>query len=92
MISDPYSILGVSRDASDREIKRAYRNMSRKYHPDSYASSSAAEAEAAAEKFKQIQEAYNQIVNERSGRSSGGMEALMAVMEAASPIPKRTSI
>ena len=72
MISDPYSILGVSRDASDREIKRAYRNMSRKYHPDSYASSSAAEAEAAAEKFKQIQEAYNQIVNERSGRSSGG--------------------
>lgn len=72
MISDPYSILGVSRDASDREIKRAYRNMSRKYHPDSYASSPAAEAEAAAEKFKQIQEAYNQIVNERSGRSSGG--------------------
>lgn len=71
MINNPYSVLGINRDASDREIKKAYRNMSRKYHPDSYANSSAAEAQAAAEKFKQIQEAYNQIVDERSGKSSG---------------------
>lgn len=70
---DPYSVLGVSRSASDKEIKRAYRNLSRKYHPDSFANSPKAEAEAAAEKFKQIQEAYNQIVSERSmgGRSGG---------------------
>lgn len=72
MIGDPYQILGVSRSASDREIKKAYRDMSRKYHPDSYANRSAAEAEIAAEKFKQIQEAYNQIVDERSGKSYGG--------------------
>lgn len=71
MIQDPYSVLGVTRGASDKEIKRAYRNMSRKYHPDSYANRSGAEADAAAEKFKQVQEAYNQIVNERSGKSSG---------------------
>ncbi len=31
---DPYSVLGVSQDASDEEIKKAYRRLSRKYHPD----------------------------------------------------------
>lgn len=31
---DPYSILGISRDASDDEVKKAYRKLSRKYHPD----------------------------------------------------------
>lgn len=72
MVHDPYGVLGVSRGASDREIKKAYRNLSRKYHPDSFANSPASEANAAAEKFKQIQEAYNQIVNERSGGASGG--------------------
>ncbi len=72
MVHDPYGVLGVSRGASDREIKKAYRNLSRKYHPDSFANSPASEANAAAEKFKQIQEAYNQIVNERSGGASSG--------------------
>lgn len=71
MMNDPYSVLGVSRSASDREIKKAYRNLSRKYHPDSVANSSQWEADAAEERFKQIQEAYNQIVNERSGKASG---------------------
>ena len=71
MINDPYSVLGVSRSASDKEIKKAYRNQSRKFHPDSFANRSKAEADAAAERFKQIQEAYNQIVSERSGRTSG---------------------
>ena len=56
-MNDPYQILGVTRDASDREIKKAYRDLSRKYHPDSYAGKSEAEANAAAEKFKQVQEA-----------------------------------
>lgn len=33
-MSDPYQILGISRSASDEEVKKAYRNLSRKYHPD----------------------------------------------------------
>lgn len=70
-MNDPYQILGVTRDASDREIKKAYRDLSRKYHPDSYAGKSEAEANAAAEKFKQVQEAYNRIVDERSGKTTG---------------------
>ena len=70
-MNDPYQVLGVTRDASDREIKKAYRDLSRRYHPDSYAGKSEAEANAAAEKFKQVQEAYNQIVDERSGKATG---------------------
>lgn len=66
---DPYRVLGVSRDASDEEIKRAYRTLSRKYHPDSNVNNpNKAQAE---EKFKEIQEAYNQIQREKSGDYSG---------------------
>ena len=48
---DPYSILGISRDASDEEVKKAYRKMSRKYHPD--ANIDNPNKEQAEEKFKQ---------------------------------------
>ena len=57
---DPYSVLGVSRDASDDEIKKAYRRMSRKYHPD--ANINNPNREQAEEKFKQVQQAYEQIM------------------------------
>ena len=72
MISDPYSVLGVSPNASDDEIKKAYRNMSRKYHPDSYADNPL--SDLAEEKFKEVQEAYKQIMDERErgGSYSGG--------------------
>lgn len=66
---DPYSVLGVTRGATDREIKKAYRNLSRKYHPDSY--QDASQKEWAEDKFREIQEAYNQIVDERSGKTRG---------------------
>lgn len=66
-MNDPYSVLGVSRGATDREIKKAYRAMSRKYHPDSFSDEN--EKKRAEEKFRQVQEAYNQIVDERSGKS-----------------------
>lgn len=66
-MTDPYSVLGITRGATDREIKRAYRQMSRKYHPDSY--SDEEQKKWAEEKFRQVQEAYNQIVDERSGKS-----------------------
>lgn len=67
MISDPYRVLGVSRGASDQEIKKAYRDLSRKYHPDSFVNKPQFEADAAAEKFKEVQQAYEQIVEEKSG-------------------------
>ena len=60
---DPYSILGISRDASDEEVKKAYRKMSRKYHPD--ANIDNPNKEQAEEKFKQVQQAYEQIMKER---------------------------
>ena len=57
---DPYSILGISRDASDEEVKKAYRKLSRKYHPD--ANIDNPNKEQAEEKFKQVQQAYEKIM------------------------------
>ena len=51
---DPYSVLGVSRDASMDEIKKAYRKLSRKYHPD--ANINNPNKEQAEEMFKQVQQ------------------------------------
>lgn len=66
---DPYLVLGVSRDAGDEEIKKAYRSLSRKYHPDANVNNpNKAYAE---EKFKEIQAAYTQIMNERTRGYSG---------------------
>ncbi len=69
MITNPYKILEVSPSASNEEIKKAYRDLSRKYHPDSYANNPL--AGLAEEKFKEVQEAYDQIMKEREGGYSG---------------------
>lgn len=62
-MKDPYEILGIQRGASDEEVKKAYRNLSRRYHPDANVNNpNAGEAE---EKFKEIQQAYDQIMKEK---------------------------
>ncbi len=55
---DYYEILGVSKDASESEIKKAYRKAAMKYHPDKFSSSSESEKKDAEDKFKEINEAY----------------------------------
>ncbi len=68
-MADPYEILGVSRDASEEEIKKAYKKLSRKYHPDANLDN----PKAAEEKFKQIQQAYQQVMKEKTeGYSQSG--------------------
>ena len=64
-MTDPYVVLGVSRTASDEEIKKKYRELARKYHPDNYANNPL--ADLAQEKMKQINEAYDAITKERAG-------------------------
>ena len=53
---DPYRVLGVSKDASDAEIKRAFRKKARQFHPDRNPGDAGAEA-----KFKQVQAAHEKI-------------------------------
>ncbi len=66
---DPYKVLGVSPDASDEQVKQAYRDLARKYHPDNYANNPL--ADLAQEKMKQINEAYDTITRQRKAAQSG---------------------
>lgn len=70
-MSDPYKLLEVSRDASDEEIKKVYRRLSRKFHPD--ANINNPDKDRAEEMFKRVQQAYDQIMREREyGHSASG--------------------
>ncbi len=64
MTKNPYDVLGVSPNASDDEIKRVYRDLTRKYHPDANVNNPL--ADLAEEKFKEVQEAYD-IIKIRMG-------------------------
>lgn len=71
-MNDPYVVLGISKDASEEEIKKAYRELARKYHPDNYADNPL--SDLAHEKMQEINEAYDAIMNARrsgSKNSSG---------------------
>ena len=68
-MTDPYQVLGVTRGASDEEIKKAYRTLSRKYHPDANVNNP--NKDQAEERFKQVQQAYDQIMKEKQQGSSG---------------------
>lgn len=67
---DPYEVLGVKRGASEEEVKKAYRTLSRKYHPD--ANINNPNKDKAEEKFKEVQAAYKSIMEGNTGGSGSG--------------------
>ena len=66
MNRDPYTVLGVSPAATDDEVKKAYRALARKHHPDHNGGSAESEA-----KMREINEAYSQVMAMRKGGNSG---------------------
>lgn len=66
---NPYEILGCDPSATDEEIKKAYRKLSRMYHPDSNVQASEAEQKKSEENFKKVQWAYERICDLRSGKA-----------------------
>ncbi len=68
-MNDPYSILGVARNASDDEVKNAYRQLARKYHPDNYESDNPL-SDLAKEKMQEINWAYDEIQKMRAQGSA----------------------
>lgn len=82
-MNDPYAVLGVSPSASEEEVKKAYRELVKKYHPDNYVNNPLADLAEA--KMKEVNEAYDLIVKQRtqggyqsssrSGGYSGGYQS-----------------
>ena len=68
-MKDPYEILGVPKNASQDQVKKAYRELSKKYHPDSHMNNPL--SSLAEEKFKEIQDAYDAIMNGNLGNDRG---------------------
>ena len=73
MEQNPYKVLGVSPNADDEEIKKAYRALARKYHPDRYSDSDL--QELAGDKMKEVNAAYEEICRMREGKGQTGSGA-----------------
>ena len=67
-MTDPYETLNVPRTATDEEVKKAYRELARKYHPDNYHDNPL--ADLAQEKMKEVNAAYDAIQKERGARTA----------------------
>lgn len=65
---DYYDLLGVEKTASENDIKKAYRKLAMKYHPDKFSNASETEKKEAEEKFKEINEAY-QVLSDADKRA-----------------------
>ena len=67
---DPYQVRGVPSTATDEEVKKAYRDLARKYHPDNYHDNPL--ADLAQERMKEINEAYEAVQSQRKAARAGG--------------------
>lgn len=81
-VNDPYEVLGIRPDATDEEVKAAYRELARKYHPDNYANNPL--SDLAQQKMQEINEAYDAIIRMRR---QGGGPGPTAARQAASRYP-----
>ncbi|MBQ8669931.1 MAG: J domain-containing protein, partial [Oscillospiraceae bacterium] len=72
-MTDPYKVLGVSPNATDEQIKDAYRALARKYHPDNFVDNPL--SDLAGEKMQEINEAYDEIMRQRRSAAQGGPQA-----------------
>ena len=70
MARNPYEVIGVSQSASDEEVKKAYRTLVKKYHPDRYKDNPL--EDLAQEKMQEINEAYDSIQTQRSTGQTPG--------------------
>ena len=70
-MKDPYAVLGIGKNATDDEVKAAYKELARKYHPDNYEGNPL--SDLASEKMQEINEAYDAIMNSRkTGKNNKG--------------------
>ena len=91
-MNDPYQILNIPPTATDEEVKRAYRDLARKYHPDNYHDNPL--ADLAQEKMKEINEAYDQIQKppRRATPTATAAGIAMATPLTAAPMERARSI
>ena len=92
---DPYQVLGVPSTATDEEVKKAYRDLARKYHPDNYHDNPL--ADLAQERMKEINEAYEAVQSQRKATVAirratrpGTSPAAVGTSASAWPYPRGT--